>query len=475
MKRFMVVLIASLVAVAAWAQDLQVNGAWSGRLKVEGTELRLVLHIDGDACTLDSPDQGGMGIKGELERTATGIGFSVPSIGVRYEGVCLGTMIVGTFRQNGVSIPLTLKPGVARLNRPQTPVPPFPYRTEEVSFRNGDAVLKGTLVTPPGCTRETPVLLMVTGSGLQNRDEEIFEHRPFAVIADALARQGFATLRYDDRGYGESTGELTGATTEDFEGDALAGVNLLRSRFDRVGVLGHSEGGTIALMLAAEGKVDFVVSLAGNVVSGEKTLLAQNRLALGQAGYSEEVVGLYCKELERIFDAAKAGDSAGAPAASAASAAKSSAGASSGSSGAASSGASASSESSATVSSESSVSQVSAGLPAELRQNLQAVKAQCATPYMRCTLALDLSDRLGKITCPVLALNGTKDWQVNCEENLGLLRKGLGGPKEIHAVEGVNHLFQHCETGSPSEYKGIEETFAPEALALIADWLKRLY
>lgn len=284
MKRFMVVLIASLVAVAAWAQDLQVNGAWSGRLKVEGTELRLVLHIDGDACTLDSPDQGVMGIKGELERTATGIGFSVPSIGVRYEGVCLGTMIVGTFRQNGVSIPLTLKPGVARLNRPQTPVPPFPYRTEEVSFRNGDAVLKGTLVTPPGCTRETPVLLMVTGSGLQNRDEEIFEHRPFAVIADALARQGFATLRYDDRGYGESTGELTGATTEDFEGDALAGVNLLRSRFDRVGVLGHSEGGTIALMLAAEGKVDFVVSLAGNVVSGEKTFWRRTGWPWGRRG-----------------------------------------------------------------------------------------------------------------------------------------------------------------------------------------------
>jgi len=148
---------------------------------------------------------------------------------------------------------------------------------------------------------------MVTGSGLQNRDEEFFEHKPFAVIADALARQGIATLRYDDRGFGESTGDVTTITTEDLKKDALAGVELLRKQFDRVGILGHSEGGTIGLMLAAEDKVDFVVSLAGMATSGEKTLLVQNRWMLQQAGYSEDVTDLYCKTLESLFDELKTG------------------------------------------------------------------------------------------------------------------------------------------------------------------------
>jgi hypothetical protein len=299
---------------------------------------------------------------------------------------------------------------------------------QEVSFNNGDAVLKGTLVMPEGHTRKTPVLLMVTGSGLQNRDEEMYEHKPFAVIADALARQGIATLRYDDRGFGESTGDVVNVTTEDLKNDALAGVALLRKQFDRVGVLGHSEGGTIGLMLAAEGKVDFVVSLAGNVVSGEKTLLEQNRWALQQAGYSEDVTDCYCKVLESLFDVLKAGRNP---------------------------------------------ELTNHGLPAELEQNLQLVKAQSSTPYMRYFLALDLTSRLGAISCPVLALNGTKDRQVNGEENLSALQSGLAGQKEIHAIEGVNHLFQRCTTGAPSEYKDIEETFAPEVLEIMTDWLKK--
>jgi esterase/lipase len=270
---------------------------------------------------------------------------------------------------------------------------------------------------------------MVTGSGVQNRDEEIFEHKPFAVIADALARQGIATLRYDDRGFGESTGDLVNVTTEDLKNDALAGIELLRKQFDCVGVIGHSEGGTIGLMLAAEGKVDFVVSLAGSIVSGQKILLEQNQWMLQQAGYAPEVVERYCKVLEGLFNDVKAGTTP-------------------------------------VVDSE--------GLPVELAQNLQAVKAQCSTPYMRYCRALDASTCLNKVKCSVLALNGTKDCQVGCEENLNILRKGLFGKKEIHAIEGVNHLFQHCKTGATSEYKDIEETFAPEAIDIVVSWLKKL-
>ena len=428
MKKLILVLIFCLATIAIKAQGGDVKGAWTGKLNVYGTELTLVFHLDSVNCTLDSPDQGIKGVPAKLEHTATGIKVTVASINASYEGVNMGESIMGTFKQHGQSFPLTLKPGTVKRNRPQTPVGPYPYQTQEVSFSNGSAVLKGTLVLPENHTQNTPVLLMVTGSGLQNRDEEIFEHKPFAVISDALARQGIATLRYDDRGFGESTGDLVNVTTEDFKNDALAGVELLRKQFKHVGILGHSEGGTIGLMLAAEGKVDFVISLAGMAVSGEKTLLEQNRWTLQQSEYSQDVIDRYCTALESLFDELKAGRNP---------------------------------------------ESASHDLPAELEKNLQLAKAQSSTPYMRHFLALDLSDRLGKITCPVLALNGTKDRQVNGEENLNILRNGLAGQKEIRVIEGVNHLFQHCNTGNPSEYKDIEETFAPEALEIIVTWMKK--
>jgi pimeloyl-ACP methyl ester carboxylesterase len=428
MKKLILVLIFCLATIATKAQGGDVKGAWTGKLNVYGTELTLVFHLDSVNCTLDSPDQGIKGVPAKLEHTATGIKVTVASINASYEGVNMGESIMGTFKQHGQSFPLTLKPGTVKRNRPQTPVGPYPYQTQEVSFSNGSAVLKGTLVLPENYTQNTPVLLMVTGSGLQNRDEEIFEHKPFAVISDALARQGIATLRYDDRGFGESTGDLVNVTTEDLKNDALAGVELLRNQFKRVGILGHSEGGTIGLMLAAESKVDFVVSLAGGAVSFEKTLLDQNRWTLQQAGYSQDVTDRYCAALESLFDELKEGRNP---------------------------------------------EPTNHGLPTELEQNLQMAKAQSSTPYMRYFLGLDLTDRLGRITCPVLALNGTKDRQVNSEENLNALLDGLAGQKEIKAMEGLNHMFQHCNTGNPSEYKDIEETFAPEALEIIVTWMKK--
>ena len=408
------------------------TGTWSGKLDVQGTKISLVFHLDEENPTMDSPDQGAKGIPIEVTRTATGsITIKVPSIGATYEGLWLIKQIAGTFKQMGASLPLTLTPGEEKLNRPQTPQGPFPYAQEEVSFANGDAVLKGTLVLPEGCSRKTPVLIMITGSGLQNRDEEIYEHKPFAVIADALARAGIATLRYDDRGFGESTGDLVNCTTEDMKNDAIAGIGLLRERFDRVGVIGHSEGGTIALMLAAENKADFIVSLAGMVVSGKETLLWQNRVSLAAAGIPAETIDSYCKALETVFDASTAGMPL------------------------------------------PSTSQFD--LPAALSQNLSAVMRQLSMPYLKHFVTLDVRPLLGGISCPVLALNGTKDMQVEAESNLGALRSGLpDNPcNKLETVEGVNHMFQHCQTGMTTEYRDIEETFAPEVLETLVEWFSK--
>ncbi len=407
------------------------TGPWTGKLKVQNTELTLVFDLD--KSTLDVPAQSAKDIPTKVSRTATGaITIEIPSINASYKGLWLGRAITGTFTQNGMSFPLLLNPGRPVINRPQTPVGPFPYATEEVIFTNGNARLSGTLTLPENCTRTTPALVMVTGSGLQNRDEELFDHKPFAVIADAFARAGIATLRYDDRGFGESTGDVINCTTEDFENDALAGVKLLKERFDRVGVLGHSEGGSIALMLAEQGQADFVISLAGMVVSGAQTLLEQNRRALTKAGVPETEVNAYCSLLEEAFAAAAA--------------------------------------------SEPLPTGEDAAISPALLQNYTAVRQQLQQPYLRYFAALDVSKSLAQVTCPVLALNGTKDTQVECSENLSALQSGLPANPHtaIRPMEGLNHLFQHCTTGETDEYNETEETISPDVLSEMVSWVKSL-
>ena len=429
MKRILTaaVLLFSIVLLAN-AQ----TGNWSGKLDVRGTPLTIVFHLDGDEPTMDSPDQAALGIPVQVERTAVGgITIKIPALGASYEGLWAGKQILGSFKQAGLSLPLALTPE-AKLKRPQNPVGPFPYAEEEVTFTNGEAKLAGTLVLPEGYTRKTPVLIFVTGSGQEDRNEEIFEHKPFAVIADALARAGIATLRFDDRGVGGSTGDVMDATTIDFKDDALAGIKLLRERFDKVGVIGHSEGGTIALMLAAEGQADFIVSLAGMAVSGLETIVRQSRIALESAGYSPETIDIYCKAVQEACEVRVHGGKMPFP--------------------------------------------DELNLPDELKQNYQQVMRQIQIPWMRKFLSLDMRPLLGGITCPVLAINGTKDIQVDYESNLGALREGLpASPKnKIEAIDGVNHLFQHCTTGAVAEYRNIEETFAPEVLELIIQWLKAI-
>lgn len=425
-------MILALMSVAAVTLKAQ-TGAWTGKLKVSGVELALIFNIGEESATLDVPDQGATEIPVEVSRDAVGgITLNVPAINASFKGLWAGKVIAGTFTQHGMSFPMTLTPGAPVIRRPQTPVGPFPYATEEVTFTNGDAVLKGTLTLPENCDRKTPVLIMVTGSGLQNRDEEIFGHKPFAVIADAFARAGIATLRYDDRGFGESTGDVVLCTTEDLKNDALAGVKLLRDRFERVGVIGHSEGGTIALMLAGERQVDFAVSLAGMIVSGAETLLAQNRRAFESAGLPESEVEAFARLLSDTFTAIKT--RAPLPSAD------------------------------------------NYDITDALRKNYAAALPSLRTPYMEFFLGLDLSASLSGITCPVMALNGTKDTQVQCDRNIAALEAGLPSNSRsvIRAEDGLNHLFQHCVTGEVSEYKNIEETFSPEVLSEMIAWIKTL-
>ena len=425
-------MILALMAVAAVTLKAQ-TGAWTGKLKVSGVELALIFNIGEESATLDVPDQGAKDIPVEVSRDAVGgITLNVPAINASFKGLWAGKVIAGTFTQHGMSFPMTLTPGAPVVRRPQTPVGPFPYATEEVSFTNGDAVLKGTLTLPNNCDRKTPVLVMVTGSGLQNRDEEFSGHKPFAVIADAFARAGIATLRYDDRGFGESTGDVVLCTTEDLKNDALAGVKLLRSRFERVGVIGHSEGGTIALMLAGERQVDFAVSLAGMIVSGAETLLAQNRRAFESAGLPESEVEAFARLLSDTFTAIRT--RAPLPSAD------------------------------------------NYDITDTLRKNYAAALPSFRTPYMEFFLGLDLSASLSGITCPVMALNGTKDTQVQCDRNIAVLKAGLPSNSRsvIRAEDGLNHLFQHCVTGEVSEYKSIEETFSPEVLSEMIAWIKTL-
>ena len=416
----------AMMAFAANAQE----GSWNGELNVMGNKVPLVFNFSTNGCTIDSPSQGVNGIQAEKTVKDDGtISVKVGMIGATFEGKMTDGEIKGTYVQNGFPLPLTLKPGKLVVKRPQTPVPPFPYKEESVSFTNAQYTFNGTLTLPENYSKNTPVVLMVTGSGQQNRDEELFSHKPFAVIADALARQGIASLRYDDRGWGDKSVNFADFTTDDFRQDAAAAIPLLRKRFNKVGILGHSEGGTIAMMLAAEGKADFIVSLAGMAISGKETLIMQNRQAMSAIGLPKETVDSYCNSISKALDEIASGKKA----------------------------------------SEINIDDVPQALKPITTKALQ----QADTPYIRHFLTVDVGKLLPKIKCPVLALNGTKDTQVDCDANTTRIEKGLANCKHsIKKIDGVNHMFQHCNTGIVTEYQQIEETIAPEVLQVVAKWIK---
>lgn len=414
-----------MLAFIANAQE----GTWNGELEIMSTKLPLVFNFSSNGCTVNSPLQNANGIPAEKTVNNDGtIKIIVGMIGATFEGKMADNEIKGTFTQNGYTLPLTLKPGKPVVKRPQTPTPPFPYKEENINFTNAGYTFNGTLTLPEHCTKNTPVVLMVTGSGQQNRDEELFSHKPFAVIADALARQGIASLRYDDRGWGDKSINFANFTTDDFRQDAAAALPLLRSRFNKVGILGHSEGGTIAFMLAAEGKADFIVSLAGMAVSGKETLVMQNRQALSALGMPKEMVNNYCEAIEKMFDE---------------------------------------------IANGKKISEITTdNIPNTLKPVFIKSLQQADNSYIRHFLTIDISKQLSKIKCPVLALNGTKDIQVDCSANTTQLGKDLTACKHtIKRINNVNHLFQNCTTGAVSEYQQIEETISPEVLQIITEWI----
>ena len=425
-----------LASHTAMAQS-GLTGSWNGVLTFAGGELTIVLHVDPSGSTMDSPDQGTYGIPAVLkELTDSKVHVEVPSVGASFEANLMFGLLIGRFKQSGMEIPLSLKPGDIERNRPQTPQEPYPYTSEEVTFTNPEdgAVLSGTLTYPADYSSETPVVLLVSGSGPQNRDEEVYAHKPFLVIADHLARNGIASLRYDDRGVGKSTGNAVGATTDTFKKDALSGLEFLRSlgKFSRIGLAGHSEGGTIAFLLAGEGRTDFMISLAGTVTDGATVLVEQNRKILKGSGIPESAVNDYCEVLAKLYaDPEMTAEELG---------------------------------------------KLASGLAPEMKQNIMRIR-DTKDPWVQHFISFDPGEAIRKIECPVLALNGENDVQVIADINIPRLQELLkdNGKNMIKTYPGLNHLFQHCTTGMPDEYGKIEETISTEVLEDITSWINNIY
>ena len=442
-----------LICISVHLHAQHIQGSWNGKLDVSGVRLRLVINVTSDGkCTMDSPDQGAKDIPAVLEYVSEdSLVVSVPSLKVHYGGRLKDGRIEGFFAQAGYVVPLVLSPGKVALNRPQTPQSPFSYVTEEVFFRNeGDnATLCGTLTYPVGFSKtapkKVPVVLMVTGSGLQNRDEELFGHKPFAVWADYLAKCGIASLRYDDRGVGKSVGDVRGLTTHGNSLDALAGVEYLKSSgiFGKIGILGHSEGGTIALMLAArfQEDIDFIVSLAGTSIKGVEVLSEQNYMTLRMSGLPDEMAKDYCRALKEVFVVRTNGSPYRAD----------------------------------EVALDALLEQMGVQLPELWKKNLLAV-FQTSSPWLDYFAQYDPSQDIVNVKCPVMAINGQLDVQVLPASNLGALRKLLPAHKltKIKEYQGLNHLLQHCTSGSVVEYNLIEETVAEEVLRDVSDWINSL-
>ena len=446
----------------ATASNRDIVGLWQGSLKFQGMELRIVFHVDKDSTgalktTMDSPDQGAKGIV--VDKTSIvndSVAFEVKIISGGYYGVLQSgdSVMIGFWKQGGVSLPLDIRTirEVAVIRHPQEPTPPYPYASEEVSYTNTESgfTLAGTL-TKPSSGGPFPAVLLITGSGPQNRDEELLGQKPFLVIADYLTRRGIAVLRVDDRGVGKSTGTFRTATTIDFTGDVKSGVTYLKSRTDvisnKIGLLGHSEGGIIAPMVANQSKdIAFIVLMAGPSIRGDRIICLQDSLISAAMGVPAQIIRHNLQRDRTVF---------------------------------------------ALVASESDTSKLKARVLSSIEQSMaddtltggkvnhedaEANANQITSPWFRFFLTYDPAPALEKVDCPVLAMNGSKDLQVPAEENIKGMNAAFSksGNKRAKAVilPGLNHLFQKAETGAPLEYAKIEETVNPAALKLMGDWIE---
>lgn len=443
-----IALIISLLMTAATASAL--TGRWCGSLEYGQSKIPLVFNFTEDAegktgCTLDSPLQGAKGIPATVILcSADSVAVECGMIGAKFNASVSKDKIAGIFSQRGMNFGLTLTPELSiEERRPQTPRPPYPYTVIDTVFTSTDGtVMAATLTLPAGLKKgsKVPAVVMVSGSGPQNRDEEIMEHKPFAVIADHLARKGVASLRYDDRGTGKSKGNFNTSTTYTFQEDAKAALDFLRSlpQSGKTGILGHSEGGTIAFMLGAERKPDFIISLAGMAEPAKETMLRQNSRALDKAGIDRTVKESCMTLIGRLFDTIEEQNRRGV---------------------------------SAPVDIDSLVRATDVDVPDAIRAMLVTTQ-RTRTPWFDTVLSINPAESLAKIKCPMLALNGDKDTQVDAEANTSIIKKKA--PKaEVIIFPSLNHLMQHAETGDFSEYGEIRETIAPEVLEAISGFANR--
>ena len=469
MRRSTIFMTAGIVWMAftldiAWevsgctAAPQSVAGKWLGVIKAPGTELRIAFEIsetnEGGYCAvLHSIDQGATNIPmSTVTLNGDSLRLELKSV-FAYEGKLQpdGSAIDGSWVQGG-STPLVLKrvDKIPELNRPQTPKKPYPYEEEEVVYENPKANIRiaGTLTIPKG-EGPFPAVLLVAGSGPNDRDESGLGHKPFLVLADHLTRQGIAVLRVDKRGIGKTTGTFRGSGMEEFASDALAGVEYLKSRPEvdakRIGLVGHSEGGSVAPMVAVQTQdVSYIVLLAAQGISFYDILVMQDGTEAKAAGKTDEEVELIRGFSRRFYTI---------------------------------------------VLQSKDASEIERETKALYDTLTDAEKKALGWPNLGGTLSLswalhpespealkfDVRPFLRKVRCPVLALNGGKDSQVPPKENLGGIERELkaGGNRDytLRELPGLNHLFQTCSTGAFSEYVKIEETMSPLALQAVSDWI----
>ncbi len=453
MKR-LTLLFALIMSVAALhAQDI--TGPWNGKAEFGLRSLRLVFHIEktggGYSATMDSPDQG---VK---NRKVSSVAFSrdtlrigIAQIDFTYTGVKKGDKIVGAFTQRGATFPLDLERGDVVLNRPQEPKPPYPYRSEDVVFENKQAGIKlaGTL-TMPSEGKKFPAVVLLTGSGAQNRDEEIMGHKPFLVLADYLTRQGIAVLRFDDRGVGGSEGDLRSATTADLATDASVAMDYLRTRKEidkkKIGLAGHSEGAALAFMTAANRHdVAFVVSMAGAAMPGDEILIRQNRDILRAEKTDDAFIDYYIDILHKVYDTVRAQPAQYLK------------------------------DNAARLADEVTGPSFYHSV---VKGQVEQLFTELSTPWLNFFAKYDPAEDIRRVQCPVMALNGNRDLQVS-SSNLALIEKALreAGVERFSIKEypGLNHLFQTSQTGKVQEYGEIEETVSPRVLEDIGAWILRI-
>lgn len=460
-KSILTLLVSLLFMVNLSSQEI--IGSWQGTLKVQGVSLEIVFHIEKQdsvyTSLMDSPSQGGFGIATtKTSFTNRQLEITITNLGVFYQGKLENDSINGIFNQGGLSIPLTLaRTEKTELVRPQTPKAPYPYKVEEINFTNTKEKIElaGTLTLPKEA-KKVPAVILISGSGPNDRDETIFNHKPFWILADHLSRHGIAVLRYDKRGVDKSEGEYFTATTQHFTDDVQAAFNYLKTRSEiapsNIGLIGHSEGGAIAPIVAVENsEIKFIVLMAGLGVSGTDLVLAQHRHIFDKSSLRDE-------EKKDLYDAlAKVYSSA--------------------------------SGWSAYVGTEEERNQLKENLnsmwqqlPKEMKNSMkqdeyiEKTMTNISSPWFRHFLTINPPDYLQKISIPILALNGENDTQVDYTSNLNEIRKALvkGGNKQytIKSYPHLNHLFQESITGEINEYGKIEQTISPEVLSDIKNWIK---